>query len=677
MKTVLRWMKQLRDWLMHDVWLYVVFGIALFVRLFRTGLNHINMDEMNLLFWSLRLARHGDWLWLSNNWIGWQGGSWFPFEYHSPMNNYLLAIPYLFFQDPLWIRAFVGGLAAVGVALMYLLVKRYFSLPAAVLAGLFLALSSTAVYWNRIAFNPPMGMPFVALWLYSGMLGYYENKRAWMMAHGVSMALAVQFHPAYAVLAPISLVLFVVNLWRYSDTRRMMLKWTASGIALGAVSLMPWVYGTLNPQQNAFLWESPYSADRQSLQAMSLNQLLDVAYESLGGRSIWYERQNARQSADWLPPTWLETLSVWLQPRLVLVGSALVLLGLMIWRRWTLFPLFILALVALLPIGLVFLLSRNSLLSWYFLATMFGALPVLGIWLASLWRWRVGRLVSLGLAGILLVSHSWLILAAWRWSDLDGFQQAMRLPIEDERAMLSRLTEKHEGVVLLDELMGRYGDNYTLQGYYWTVLSADLPVRVVSRYHQQGIPLSAFAPTQLISWATSTSIPRLLRNHPEGIERWGSANDGTSPVYQTALFSPQDIPELTLRPSSASKFTTGARIMGAYSETTPTAGEDWQITLVWTPERESPPARYQFSLRVLDATGNRIAQVDLHSLEPDLWRSGDIVLNLFSLPLPADAQLGEQVELELVMYEVDGRAQELVADDGSLQGQLMRLVWDR
>ncbi len=66
----------------------------------------VTWDEVNLLFWGLRIARYNDWNWISNNPFSWSM-AWLPTHNHSPLSNYLLALPYLFTTDPCIVRLFV------------------------------------------------------------------------------------------------------------------------------------------------------------------------------------------------------------------------------------------------------------------------------------------------------------------------------------------------------------------------------------------------------------------------------------------------------------------------------------------------------------------------------------------------------------------------------------------
>ncbi len=54
--------------LWKQAWYLLLCILMLLTRLWRPGMLPSFPDEMNLLYWSLRMVRNGEWLWLSNNW---------------------------------------------------------------------------------------------------------------------------------------------------------------------------------------------------------------------------------------------------------------------------------------------------------------------------------------------------------------------------------------------------------------------------------------------------------------------------------------------------------------------------------------------------------------------------------------------------------------------------------
>ncbi|HVO71594.1 MAG TPA: glycosyltransferase family 39 protein, partial [Aggregatilineaceae bacterium] len=159
--------RSIRRW---DLALISVILVAAVARLSWPGLYQLKWDEVRMLTASLRLARYGEWTWLSNN------TSWANLPGHSPFNTYLISLPYFFTGDPRVPRLLIGVMGTLAAAVIYVLTRRYFGRSAALVAGLFIAADPHAVEWSSYVWNPNIAQVFLALWLLTGLLGYYEGK---------------------------------------------------------------------------------------------------------------------------------------------------------------------------------------------------------------------------------------------------------------------------------------------------------------------------------------------------------------------------------------------------------------------------------------------------------------------------------------------------------------------
>ncbi len=108
------------------------------------------------------------------------------------------------------------------------------------------------------------------------------------------------------------------------------------------------------------------------------------------------------------------------------------------------------------------------------------------------------------------------------------------------------------------------------------------------------------------------------------------------------------------------------------------AGQQFTVWLAWW-LRGLPPAGmdYHFTVQLLDEEGNLRAQDDHAAFPADYWRSGDLVLSRFVIPVPADLQAGDY-HLHAGMYsfpEITGvpvvNAQGRPVDAGVSLGTLM------
>ena len=86
----------------------------------------------------------------------------------------------------------------------------------------------------------------------------------------------------------------------------------------------------------------------------------------------------------------------------------------------------------------------------------------------------------------------------------------------------------------------------------------------------------------------------------------------------------------------------GAEILGYRVEGTLAPGETitWRVGWRVAEERWDPARSYHLFNHLLDATGERLAQADGGTLPAHAWEVGDVVVQSFSLTLPADAPPG-------------------------------------
>ncbi|HKZ69840.1 MAG TPA: glycosyltransferase family 39 protein, partial [Anaerolineales bacterium] len=221
-----------------DLSLVGVLTLAACLRWVYIGMYQLVGDEAILLYSALRLGRHGQWTWLTLNVTSW---SFLPG--HSPFSVYLIAIPYLFSPDPRLARLWVGLLAIVGIAVMYWVMRRYFGQTAALMTGLLLAAHVPLTDWSRFVWNANLAQPFIAGWLLTGLLGYYEGKRWAQALHWLALSCAIQAHPGNVLLAPLSLFLVTAGWIQHRSERRALVRATLLGWAIFAASLVPWGIG--------------------------------------------------------------------------------------------------------------------------------------------------------------------------------------------------------------------------------------------------------------------------------------------------------------------------------------------------------------------------------------------------------------------------------------------------
>jgi hypothetical protein len=629
--------RPIRRW---DFALIGVILVAAVARLSWPGLYQLKWDEVRMLTASLRLARYGEWAWLSNN------TSWANLPGHSPFNTYLISLPYLFTGDPRVPRLLIGVMGTLAAAVIYVLTRRYFGRPAALVAGLLIAVDPQAVEWSSYVWNPNIAQVFIALWLLTGLLGYYEGKPWAQAVHWLMWSLAFQAHPGNVLLLPLSLLLLAASWFRSQADRRSLLRYTALGWALVVLSLVPWIVGLikagfLNNVTNVASDHPTYSS-----------KYVWSFFSNLVSATDYWTIARAHASAgNWWPSLKLDRI-LWIKTWLTVLGAVWLLVD--GWRkRWQGFPGAFLALVTLFPL-VAFPVSPITVVDFYLMPIVFGALVVQGAVLAKLAQVRPWtRVPIIAIVAVFLIMQGWLVIGTWRWLSIDGTQEAFRAPMSVHLNLLKEWARQGADIALLTETReGKYGP--TEQGGLWQVVGEDYPVRIVRM--PQGVPIHP-AGQVIVGTYNGTTIPALF-----GPGETAGALSSGQPIFRWVRIPPGYQPTPDFVPEGPSRFGNGARILGIQALGDLQPGQPWPLLLSWQPERSNVKEQFQFSVRLVDKQDNTYGQVDVASLNGWLWHAGDIVLNRLELPVSQDLHDGN-LRVQLLMYTWPEIVNASVVDD--------------
>lgn len=666
----------------RDPWLWVIGAIAAFLRCYRPGLYKVVFDEVNLLYWAQQIAWKHHVLWVSNNWLGFNAPG-FPLANHSPINNYLLAIPYLLTTDPTIVRLFIAILNVVACLLLYGMTKRYAGPIAAITGGLLFAVAWPVVENSRFVFHTSMATIFIAGWAFSGLLGYYEGKRGFRYLHWLLLACAAQFHPAIILLAGPSLYLLIAAWWRGENRRQIALD-TLLGGALAALTFIPWILGTFGDSSFRVGIMAPPVTDNRTIAPTIFAALqkgfglIALLTSGVGMNPIMVAHFNwsVNQHIElYWPPHLLNVLS-WSQFGVIVLSSAVVLVRGM--RRKTpgnFVPLRFWALVVSYPLLVSFLPVELS--THYFVAVAYGAFPLLGCALAYLWS-RLGRYSKYSIvvwAMAVAAVQIWMSVGIWHWYDENGTQGSLSAPMDSFRNVVKEWSASGtETVILIDSFEDPSYNVTDSQQYFWQVISAGEPVRIVPRYAGQGIPLAPTG-TRLVSFTQGQTLPTLFPPSDGAVQRStfgtfaSTSPSGAVPVFQVVEVPAGYVPTLQYQPRDLDTFSVGAQIVGIHAEAQPTGGEPWPIVLVWRTKAVQTDQTVKFSIRAV-VGDQQIAQADFSALDLEIWREGDLVLNPFTLQLPATLPAEGVVRLQVIMYTYPAIQNANVLDrNGNAAGQ--------
>lgn len=180
------------EWLAF-IW---VMALAAFLRLYRLDLIDVRFDEASAPQLALSITR-GNWLPVA------------PFSgsvaNHPPVYLYVLALPYVFTRDFMFIAAYRALLDVAAIALCWWLCRRFFGVRVALIACLLFAVAPWAVQFARRTWLAPM--PLFSTLLLFGLLEAVQRRNPWGWAiAGWGLALSVGSHLAALYLIPVVLV---------------------------------------------------------------------------------------------------------------------------------------------------------------------------------------------------------------------------------------------------------------------------------------------------------------------------------------------------------------------------------------------------------------------------------------------------------------------------------------
>lgn len=630
--------------------LVLVCLLAAFLRLGKPGVVEFKRDEANLSRLALDFVSGEKFPFLG---IGSSVG--FP---NAPINVYLFGIPYAISNNPLIATLFVGFLNILAVALLWKMTRRYFGSDAALIAGLFYAVSPWAAIYSRKIWAQDVLPPFVIATVFSGILGFVEAKpKRWaQLIHLTLLALTVQIHLGAVTLIPITLLMVGMG-WR--KWRREF--WISIGIAV--LLCLPYLYGLYDADLlsiSAIRNSLNQSADESPSELRQLSTTtLDYAWFVVAGTNIHSltGEQQFQRYLDSVPPVY--TLFK-LIPLAVIFSAA----GMALWayrKRSLLLMIFVVWLV--LPV-LIFSYTWAAPQPHYVIPMMPAAFVILGVGIANAGRFLAQKnrlfvpILGIGLATIVIL-QIWLFVALLNFLDKHDTSGAFGTPLHyllDVRQDL--LSEKTERVIFTSEGSSPLYDN---DPAVWDVLLDDVQVEYVAASYLWIVPEK---PTALL-------VSPAIGDDDAWLTRVGSVPDKAFALrpgeghYRLWKSVPFDLPENS--PEVEAHFANGVTLTQVWREND-------ALWLVWRVPENQNGVQYIVFIHALDAQESRIRQVDLPFWAESNWKAGDSVI------FKTDLSLEGAQSLRIGMYTLVGstnfRTSELLDAEGRYLDQWFSLELD-
>jgi len=579
--------------------LCAVIAVAALMRLSALGVVEFSHDEATLSLLALDFARGGP-LPLT----GMQSSVGIP---NSPASVYVMALPYLFTDDPLIATGFVAALNVIGVGLLWLLVFRYAGFWPALVAGLIYAFNIWAVLYSRKVWAQDFHTPFLTLALLLGLYGFGEQ-RGWAQVACLPVLLfAAQIHFAAWTFVPLYLLLLV--LFR----RNIIWPLLIVSVVVGAITLLPFAVGLLNT----------LSDDPQRLSGAFTGPGLMPSIEPFRA-AIWFATGTGLEHV--VAPLQTEDFRRAVSPQSLLwigvLGSGVMVGTAQLWRTRRQLALLIIA-WAIVPV-LFFLPGWTEVYPHYFIGSIpaFCVLVAFGVILFPVraMRWALTVAVS---ATLLTQLSCWG--AVLQYVDTTFTPDGFGTPLHFMRDVRDKLPIRDNVLVIADGFDLRYDREPAV----WSVLLHDTAQCVRTLAGQELTLYPAQPLTVLVAPDALSEMPLNLVFHNPLHRVPLRSGEGVYSIYQVfSLPSPSD---LAFNLIQNGLFDSRVRLIGYKPATDHTA-------LVW-----SLPGRininYQFFVHYLDAADTKLKQTDRQFWPGYHWCAGDILITQAASPPPGTIRM--------------------------------------
>ncbi len=613
-------------------------GLALILRMGWPTLAEFKRDEVKVVRAALAIAYEGD--------LPVEGvGSSIKVN-NLPLTLYLTAIPLRLWRDPVAIVLFVGLLNGLAVLACYVLGRACFDRAVGLIAAFLFAVNPWAVIYGRKIWS--QNLPLITIAFFVALFAALVRGRQWaLMGACIALAALVGFH--LGGMAFVLVLLVALLLYR----RRVAWKPLLAGTLFCALAFAPYlIQDALHGWRNArgLLHygggEAQYSWDA-----------LRYAFFLTGSMGI--EEMAGSLYLDYLAGLpnlwWLNWLMVGLLAAALIYAAVLVVRGPGERRHTMLLLLLWFSIPVLLQTRHTAPVHRHYFILLY--PVQFLLIAVMLVDLLSrlkrpqlrLSRWRVSVPV-LVLVVALLVWGSWQVAVVARMfafmeehPTTGGYGIPLRYPrLAAEAAR--RLAGSSEIIVLgtgMDPLFDEtpaafeallFGHPHRFADGRWALPLPDGPaVYVVGPVNESG----ATDLDPVLRWLEGMTYVQRgpVVTLPDGWRYHLFYREG--PDREDALVG------LTRFPADV-QFANNVVFMGYALPEKVRAGDTLEVWLAWW-VRAAPPmgADYHFFVHLMDENGLMRSQHDGLGFPVLYWRTGDLVLSRFSVPLPSDLPAGD------------------------------------
>jgi 4-amino-4-deoxy-L-arabinose transferase-like glycosyltransferase len=619
------------------------------IRWFRPGLFETWIDELTLLKSAADMALSGNWTWVGNP------TTFDALAVHSPFSTYVTALPFLITTNPLVVRLFYGLIGTITVVLVYKMIQQYFGKQAAILSSIWLAVAPLPVYWSRFVWNPNLAPPFIILWIWTGLHGYYQSKPRMQILHWIMLSLMIQAQSALAFMIPVSLLTIAVYLYQHPNKRQQTLKQFYIGVIVAFIFAIPWIIGLIGVENG--WWDVPVgtsnSRDGAGLAIPSLEKLTrNFALLTSSYNFVFNRLFVPLDPSLWKLPVNLNLLLI---VHAIIIAFAVVILPFRLADKSRRFPVIFIICILFWSQFLLFFGGSQNLENFYMQPVVYSTSMIFGIFFTQFQGKK--HLLALLIAGILISTQFMFTAAMLNWYA----HRDDRLSLAEVQSLLDDWSNLGSEIVFLEG--GTYENSRSRSEWLliWSIYEHHYPLRVV--YDTHAFPINS--QTQVLATVNDSNLIPEMFGDVQTI-RTGKLS------LDYAVVTPSMLPSPTFIPDNSNTVSNIMRIQGIVIASA-TDDNILNLWLMWEPLHPEDN-QYQFSVRLLDENNHQYGQVDGAALQNNLWRNGDIVLTQLQLPITALPNT-EQLRFHVIVYTLSNMQNQMLLDEaGNPIGDIMVLT---
>ena len=566
---------------------------------------------------------------------------------HPPVYLYVLALPYLFTRDLMWITAYRALLDVLAIGLLWWVCSRFFNSRVAGVTSLLFAVAPWAIQFSRKLWLAPL--PLFSVLLLWGVLEVIQrrNPKGWIIT-GVSLALCVGTHLSAIYMVPVVLLTIVLGI----HTLRL------KPVIIGLIPLI--VIATVYVLHDATVGFSNINALLGAGLQTAEADLRSVEYAlwSSGGAHISDLTAGAFPIWEAQLPAVFNVIDSLQQIGMIAGLIALIIVAVRgIQRRQWHEASVSLILIAFLCFPVVFQLRHSRPLQIHYLTPIYPApFLVMGLLVNRILTYRTKWLaVTRGATiAVLAMIVGWHLVTTLRFTDfvarydtsVGGYGLPVRSALDVAAYVKGLLCGSRRCADNADVIVVTPGGDPLVdeQATIWHTVLADVPHRFANS--NAGIILRPGGAIYIFTPGTDHAMYELKSSTPpsEILYVFRPVRTGSALLY--TIVRTNESQNSDFHADIAASWANGVVLAGYQTTQDKSLKLELLMKVIRTPVAGQD---YHWFNHVISGT-LKIAQADGGGVHPSNWREGDILLHWFDFPLPAPV-ISSELSIRIGSYQ--------------------------